>query len=168
MKKKGRPGIKKIILWAAVLAWIALSSFLSVQTGTESSRLSGSIAAFIADLAKGWLGMNVDMETFHQTLRKAAHILVFLVMGGLLEIACAETGGVSAKWSRPMALCALAACTTIALFNEFQKRWVQGRHCNWDEAALNVLGAAAGVLLAAGIRYCILKRVARKKGEGGR
>ena len=57
---------------------------------------------------------------------------------------------------------ALVLCALIAAADEAHKALIPGRHCSWDEAGLNVLGAflGAGAVLIAGAL-----RARRKKAE---
>ena len=131
------------ILWAAVVAWTMLALFLTLQNGTGTAAASNRIAREVHRMLTG-CGIIVQYSKLHQALRTAAHIIVFGVFGMLLEAA------ILSSLQHPGVLKAciptLLACTAISIVPEVLKLWVPGRHLQWDEVLLNVIGAYIGVL----------------------
>lgn len=133
------------ILWGLAAAWLGLCFFLSWQTGEDTAQVSLRLAAVLLRLM-GRVGLHPDPVAFHAFLRTSAHWGAFLVAGALVSGAAAVTW-----WDRPrpalvafavgMALCAVSACAS-----EMVKVLIPGRHLQWDELGLNLLGAAMGVL----------------------
>ena len=121
--------------------WMLLATVLSRQTGEETAQLSGGISAWLASLLEG-IGIAVDPEALHLLLRKAAHVAVFLVLGFLAGRAFHLT--FRGRW---VAAAAAAVCLATAVLDEVQKLSVPGRHCHWDDAALNAACALAGLAL---------------------
>ena len=120
--------------------WLAVIFFLSGQTGKETASLSLSLTRWLLRLFPG-----APEAALHLWLRKAAHIAVYLVEGALLFPALrGALKGTAKGFFSTVALCAL-----IAIVDEAHKALIPGRHCSWDEAGLNVLGAFLGALLAA-------------------
>ena len=135
------------------ILWLAVIFFLSSQTGEQTAAISLAIARWLARLFPG-----VSLTSLHLALRKAAHIGVYFVEGALLFPALRRTlRGAGKGFAATLVLCAL-----IAAADEAHKALIPGRHCSWDEAGLNVLGAflGAGAVLIAGAL-----RARRKKAE---
>lgn len=44
---------------------------------------------------------------------------------------------------------ALLICTVISIIPEIVKLWIPGRHLQWDEVLLNIIGAYGGVFMIA-------------------
>ena len=131
------------ILWAAVVAWTILALFLTLQNGTGTAAASNRIAREVHRVLTGF-GIIVQYSKLHQALRIAAHFIVFGVFGVLLEAAILT----SSQHANILRTCipALLVCTAISIVPEVLKLWVPGRHLQWDEVLLNVIGAYGGVL----------------------
>lgn len=76
-------------------------------------------------------------------LRTLAHIFVFLVEGVFLAFALA---GVMRK-RVVSALTAFWISVPLCALDELHKLAIPGRHCQWNEAGLNLLGALIGIIL---------------------
>lgn len=125
------------------ILWLGIIFFLSGQTGEETASLSLAITRWLMRFLPG-----VSETGLHSWLRKAAHVGVYFVEGALLYPALRA-------WLRGMGkgFClTVAVCALIAAADEAHKALIPGRHCSWDEAALNVLGAflGAGAVLIVG------------------
>ncbi len=127
---------KRIILWTTLLLWVTLAIFLSRQTGAETASLSLRLAKIIIDFSH----LNLDLNAFHLLLRKAAHIGIYFVTGILMAGACIAT------FSRKAAISiALLSAAALSVLDELQKIHIEGRHCQWDEAGLNMISAVIGI-----------------------
>lgn len=73
------------------------------------------------------------------TLRRSAHVVVYLVLGALVTIAWRDTVG----WRKA------AVLMLIAVVDETSKAlpFFPGRHCSAAEIGLNLVGVSAGLLL---------------------
>lgn len=141
----------EIILWTAVVLWLLLALFLSFQNGNSTAETSGTIAKIICSILLG-CGINVDYSVLHSILRTSAHFFVFCVFGILQESAIL-CGSHEKNRIRQGIFC-IAVCTAICIAPEVIKRWIPGRHLQWDEALLNVLGAYAGMIVV-----CATKKI---------
>lgn len=141
----------EIILWSAVILWLLLALFLSFQNGNSTAETSGTIAKIICSILLG-CGINVDYSILHPTLRTSAHFFVFCVFGILLE--SAFMSGSHEKNRIRQGIFCIAVCTAICITPEVIKRWIPGRHLQWGEALLNVLGAYVGMIVV-----CAIKRI---------
>ena len=132
---------KRAVYWIALLLFLALAVFLSRQTGKETAEVSGGLTAWLIPVLRG-MGIAADPETLHALLRKAAHVVIYLVLGFLVcrAFRLSFRGG----WVMPAAA---AVCLAAAVLDEVQKGAAPGRHCQWDEAALNAACVLVGLLL---------------------
>lgn len=138
MKRKGR-----CLRWLPALAWFCVMMTLSRQTGSETARVSGFLARVLMDLLGGF-GISVEPESFHRGLRTAAHFIAYFIWAPLLFHAL--DGGGSARFWRAVMLTILICCVVAAL-DELQKSVIPGRHCNWNEAGLDCVGALCGTAM---------------------
>ena len=138
--------IRRAAYWTALVLWAGMAVFLSRQGLEDTARLSGTIAAWLAGLLRG-IGVRTDPETLHELVRKAAHVVIFLVLGFLVSRAFSLS--FHGRWVIPAAA---AVCLAAAVLDEAQKAAVPGRHCHWDEAALNAGCAMAGLALGQLVR----------------
>lgn len=54
------------------------------------------------------------------------------------------------------AACAVfGLCTILAIADEAHKVLIVGRHCQWDEAGINIVGVIMGVLLTWSILWLV-------------
>lgn len=141
----------EIILWIAVVLWLLLVLFFSFQSGTSTAKASGTIAKIIYSILVR-CGINVDYSVLHPSLRTSAHFFVFCVFGILLESAILS-GSHEKNRIRPGIFC-IAVYTAICIAPEVIKRWIPGRHLQWDEALLNILGAYVGMIVV-----CATKKI---------
>jgi VanZ family protein len=84
-------------------------------------------------------------------LRKAAHVAVFFVLGLLLTNALRMT--LITLKNRHVCAIAGALCGIIAICCEFSKAFIPGRHCQWDEAVIDIAAASTGTLLFFAVIY---------------
>lgn len=137
------------------MAWLAVIFFLSSQNGVQTADLSLGIVGVIHRTLES-IGIETDVSQLHHGLRTAAHVIVFFVEGILLYWAI---GGLTRK-SHVRLLAALIISAPLCALDELHKLPIPGRHCQWDEAALNFVGAALGVLVCL-VLVTILQRQRR-------
>lgn len=143
-----RSWAQAIFWWVLVLGWFGLILYLSSQTGEHS----GEISMLLADKLYGKFDfLDVSKETFHSWIRSLAHVGVFMMEGFLLEMAfinSVKLRGLSGIW-------AILVSIPMAAVDEWHKQFVEGRHCQWDEAILNAGSAIFGVLIAACLAWIL-------------
>lgn len=129
-----------ILLWCLTAGWLILALFLSSQTGAETGNLSMSISSFIGKA----LGLaESTTPTINVVIRKAAHIIVYLILSGFATAAAINTFTKHRlAWLWPLPI-----CSVIAILDEVRKAAIPGRHCSWSEAGLNVLGCVVGAVV---------------------
>ena len=109
--------------------------------------MSGEIAQTVQQVMR-LLGFEVDITIIHTLLRKLAHPAVFFVAGVLL--CCSVARSLPPGPRRAAVTCAVAALgvSALAVIAEVGKLWIPGRHLQWDETLLDVLGALCGSVVA--------------------
>jgi len=144
---------KTCLLWSTVFVWLGTLLFLSFQPGEGTAETSGRLATMVFRMLSA-LGLETSYAVIHGMLRTVAHIVVFLIFGGLLEAAITETMKVAGRavgkvekhavWKMHGLLIKMLICAGIAILSEVFKIYVPGRHLDWPEVGLNVVGACLG------------------------
>lgn len=122
--------------------WLGVIFFLSSQNGEQTADLSLGIVGVIHRALQS-VGIQIDINRLHHALRTSAHVIVFFVEGILLYRAI---NGLTER-RRVSLISALLVAIPLCALDELHKLPIPGRHCQWDEAALNFVGAALGVLV---------------------
>lgn len=158
--KDKRHCMRLVGIWVCIFLWGLLAVFLSRQNGTETAALSYGISEKLAAWLGYW-GLRPSVAAINRGIRKAAHILIYLMGGGLVYDALICTFG----W-RPGASLIPAAvlCLAASTLDELQKLFIPGRHCDPEEILLN---GAAGVVGIA-IRYFLYTKQNHKHNEDGK
>lgn len=137
-----------IFLWVSFIAWIAIIFFLSSQTGSDTSELSGSIANIFADL----IYKNPTLDQINSVnifIRKTAHIAIFLALGIIAFLATMLTFSPQTSLGIVISVASSVAITfLIGFVDEWKKQFIEGRHFDLTEVNLNLIGGFFGVLLA--------------------
>ena len=105
--------------------------------------MSGEIAKTVRQVIR-LFGIEVDITGLHMALRKLAHPAVFCVAGVLW---CCSAGTIlpqNAHRNKRSFAIATTVCAVLAVIAEAGKLWVPGRHLQWDETLLDVIGATVG------------------------
>lgn len=143
MRNYARQDLSAAALWLLALGWAGFSLFLSWQSGEDTGALSMEVARVLLGLLAR-VGIYPDQTAFHMGLRLAAHFGVFFIDGLLAAAALA----VSLPEDRPRAwpwFTAMLVCSALAVVAEVGKLYIPGRHLQWDETLLNVIGSVLGV-----------------------
>lgn len=133
--------MKKLLYWTLLILWFIFTILLSRQTGGETAELSGGITQWLCGVLAR-IDIHTDPAALHSALRTAAHILIYLVFGFLTGRAFRLS--FRSRWL--IVLC-LLLCFALGVLDEYQKAFIPGRHCHWNEALLNCLLSVPGVLL---------------------
>lgn len=136
--------IHMITAWACIIVWGIFAVTLSRQDGNTTSELSYGLSERLTELLND-IGITLHVEILNIIIRKAAHILIFLVLGGLMYYALAYTFWRKARL--PLILSSLL-CLVASSLDEIQKLFVAGRHCDPEEILLNSIASIIGVFLS--------------------
>lgn len=150
--------------WLPVILWAGLMIFLSRQSGTDTTELSGLLTRMLAEVLAR-LGIIVDQVQLHHALRTSAHIIVYFVWSVLLYRAFCGCSRVCFTVSALLRsfLLTLVLCSAVAVLDELQKKWIPGRHCNWNEVVLNAVSALVGTLICSVIHGFSIKHHKTKR-----
>ena len=156
-KEKRNDKMKGLIAWMLVVFWMAVIFGFSSQPAVQSARLS----THITELTISFFGVNMELDALEHYIRKSAHFLVFLMLGGLTLHAL--------KWSRVSraTMVAFAICVFYAISDELHQLFVLGRAAQVRDVLIDSVGAAMGILLCVLLIKLIVKmnfwHLARKK-----
>lgn len=148
--------IRMITAWTCIILWGIFAVILSRHSGSTTSEISYGISNRL-ELLLAYIGINIHAELINEIIRKAAHIVIYLVLGGLLYYALAYTFRRSSKHSLVLAI---ALCLTASLLDELQKIFIPGRHCDPEEILLNSIAGIVGIILC--YFFCIPKNTKTK------
>ena len=146
------------VLWSAAIAWLALCLYLSWQTEEKTVSLSWQITKLCLALLK-LAGVQIKARTLHMQLRLAAHFGVFFVAGVLFSAAFAATFDHTRHRYINSFLAALAVSASVSVLAEVYKLNVPGRHLQWNETGLNVIGSITGIILVQLVYIVIRKKL---------
>ena len=126
------------ILWLISIIWMGVCLFLSWQKGDNTVELSEPIAVAVKRVIYVF-GIEIDLNIFHLWLRKAAHVFVFFIAGSLFF--CSFWRGMPKSDHRGLYsfFATILLCVLFAVIAE-----VPGRHLQWSETLLNVIGIVCG------------------------
>ena len=135
--------------WVAVVAWALLISTFS--TGWFSGEQTGNLLLPILRALLPW-AQPEHLDAIHAVIRKAAHVVEYLVLGILLVRALREEG----LASLPLALVAILLGSGWAALDEFHQEFVPSRTASPRDVAVDTSGVCAGVALALARRRHVL------------
>lgn len=128
------------LLWTASILWLCLCLFLSWQKGDNTVALSGKVAVNIKRVIH-LFGIEVDLDVLDACLRKGAHVGMFYIMGILF---CCSFHRSWFRVSAMSVVLTISFCSVCAVVAEVGKVWIPGRHLQWSEVLLNVIGVVCG------------------------
>ena len=108
--------------------WVVVMFYLSHQNGEETADTSMGLAEFLHKLP---CFSKINIDVLNMLLRRLAHVTLFLLFTVLIGVVVEM-----AKWTKWILVLPFFACW----FDEFTKPWIQGRHFDWLDVGLNVLG----------------------------
>lgn len=152
MKERGRSRILLeisviLISFAALLMLLYFVMVVSFQNGAASTdvtmRLAGRIARRIFEQPTA-----DQISTTALMIRYGAHLGLFFVVGFVTTFVSMV---IFRGYFRILGVMgAGAACYVLAYYTEYYKQFVEGRHFQQSDAALNWYGSVAGILCMVG------------------
>lgn len=146
--------MKKLISIIILIGWIVLVLYLSYQNGQDTANTS---MTFTKDVLNFLMRGEPDWETlllWDGRFRLAAHFGLFFCYG-MISMAVLSAWTDTTLMITGLSLCSGAA---LAVLSETGKLFIAGRHCDFGEMGLNVIGIFAGVVLAALCRQIFHRR----------
>lgn len=132
----------KTLSWAAVFLGMLLIFNLSSQVATQSNKLSTSIAELIIKVVEKVVpGVEYNVKSVNNALRKGAHFFAFLILG-LLVINALQRSGIGGF--RCVAL-ALVICILYAVTDEVHQLFVPGRGGQMRDVLIDIAGSGMGI-----------------------
>ena len=130
------------ISWAMVVIWMMLIFSFSSQVGSTSGALSGSVVGFIEDIWTRTLpNWPLNLDALHLFIRKAAHFIVYLILGFLTTRAL-YTSHIPYK---KRIFLALLISFLYASSDEIHQAFVPNRGPSFWDVLLDTLGASVGL-----------------------
>ena len=136
----------RIILWTAVIAWMALIFSFSMETAVESSATSEGFIRYIMKQGMTEFTELTDsaqqeiIESVTYFVRKSAHFCIF---AGLGFLTCAAWWSCDAAMKRAFLLAALIGIL-YAVSDEIHQAFVPGRACMLRDMLLDTCGVLTG------------------------
>lgn len=128
--------IFKILILITTI-WFYFMTYLSHQTGVETTKLSKGIVGRLIEY--------FNLESYneiHYIIRKLAHPFVFCILAILVLFTLAQ------KWKkRKIFIFAIILMILWTWVDEFTKLSIPGRHFSWYDVSLNFFGVVVGVLI---------------------
>lgn len=143
------PRSRLIIKYALTIAWMMGIFFMSSEIASTSSARSDEIVRTIQSI-----GVNAPADLLTFSVRKAAHIGAYFVLGILLFNLLKEYDlGVRKMMFISIAIAMLYACT-----DELHQMFVPGRSGEIRDVLIDTAGAAAGVGMYAAVVHKLYKK----------
>lgn len=134
--------IRKILSWAAVVAWMVLIFFMSAQVAEESNNLSiGITDKIIKEIEKLIPRVQIDRLRFNHIIRKSAHYFTYMVLGLLTCNALIVGGNMGSRTY----LTAMTICFLYAVSDEVHQLFVSGRGGQVKDVLIDSLGSLTGL-----------------------
>lgn len=140
---------KNFMAWLFVFVWMGLIFYLSHQSASESSQLSGGVVAFVLHILHTIFPQSIEVSAFHTFIRKGAHFFAYFILGILIY---------RALWGRwKNFFMALFIAFLYAVSDEVHQLFIPGRSGEFRDVLIDSAGAATGILL-----YILLLRLLRR------
>lgn len=117
--------------------WLAVMMFLSHQPGPDTAETSGILASLITEVIVQIFRTEISINTVHEFIRHAAHIILYMVLAVDLGILLRKAG-IGWLWIVFLLMC-------IAVADEGTKPLIAGRHCELVDIGRNCLGNVLGI-----------------------
>lgn len=122
----------RVFSWLLFIIWFIYIAFLSSQNGMDTNIYSEKFTVFFISLFH--INKNIA-NNLHSFLRHIAHIIAFFILSGLLYYCLYSTINRKNIW-----ISTCCTCSLIAIFDEVKKLFIFGRHCQFEDIGLNLLG----------------------------
>ena len=147
--KKTRLRWVRVLLAVLLVLHLGMIFHLSAETAPQSDQTSTSVIETILQrFMPSFSGLSADariqrIQSLQKSVRTLAHLLEFIYLGVLV---CALALTVTTR-KRLLALC-LPLCAGTALLDEAHQLLVPGRTFQWEDVAVDTVGAALGIAAA--------------------
>lgn len=140
---------QKKIMILSFLACVGIILFLSGQNGSQAFWLTYRLSCPIAEIF-------YDNPNYDQILavmilmRKIGRCVAFGVFGAMVLMVSDVLWGKKKGWR--ILIPASMVIVAFSVFDETRKLMIEGRHCTWQEIAINIVCGFAGCIIVYGIK----------------
>ena len=146
---------KKLLPLCLCIFWLLLIFFLSTQNGDQTAAASSGIASWLANIIYG-SPTQMQINDVHMLIRKVAHFGLFYGFGVLSTY----TLFVFIEKCKRVTVCfSMLVVLAVAIFDEWHKTFIPGRHCHIDEILLNAIAGILGVGFVVLVVWCRDRKV---------
>jgi len=132
---------KKVISWIAVIIWMSVIFYLSAQPAASSNQLSKCVTEIIVEMIEKVTSINLEVNDINHFVRKNAHFIAYLILGGLVYNAIIFNVSGS-----NLIIIAGLICVGYAVSDEFHQMFVPGRGPQLKDVFIDSGGATVGIL----------------------
>lgn len=127
--------------------WMLLIFSLSSQNGTQTTELSTTCAEKVANVI--YQGPTEEqIQHVHSYMRKMAHIVLFSCLGILSYVFFNTVFQIEENGRMVLSFIAAVAVTSCFSFlDEWHKQFIDGRHFQMEEVALNVCSGIVAIAI---------------------
>ncbi len=141
--------IISILLWVLVAGWIAFIFSMSAQPAELSDKVSKGTLEKIYEVSHGDTDSTYEqksedfIEINHATIRRAAHFVMFTVLGILVSVASLYS------FTKPVIRFSVPVIVSViySFIDELYQLTVPGRAFEWNDVGLDIMGAICGCVL---------------------
>lgn len=135
------------VLIIVLVLWIGAIFYLSSQNGEQTFNLSYGLSSKIINIFFKEITQTETLK-IHEYLRKIAHISLFATLGILSSLAFNIMFATQKKWKNFISFFAsMFFVSGIALFDEWRKQFIDGRHFDMLDVKLNLISGFIGIVL---------------------
>lgn len=154
----------KIILWCAIVLWMAVIFAFSAQNAESSTDTSDGVVDRVVEEMFGTADRNIVPDSVRLAVsfivRKAAHFASYFLLGSL----CAGAFLSDTRRLLVTNLYALGLSFAYAVSDEIHQLFVPGRAGRLLDVGIDTAGALCGILVFCAV-LTLVKRVRKNRGE---
>ena len=138
---------RRILAWLPTVLWLAFIAWLS--SDLFSSAHTGAVLLKIIHLLYGQISIR-KFEIIHTLVRKAAHVTVYGILGGLAFYSWRSTLPGRERWALRWSTLAVVVTLLAASMDEWHQSFVASRTSNVRDVLIDLAGALLVQMLIAG------------------
>lgn len=131
------------MLWIPVVLWMILIFYLSHQPSSSSKELSSGVMMLVINTLNKAIPVELDLDIFHQFVRKSAHFFAYFILGVLILRALKNYRVNDMKKIG----FALILCIVYASSDEIHQLFIPGRSGEVRDVIIDSTGALTGLFI---------------------
>lgn len=132
--------MKKHVMLIPIGLWIFFIYFNSLQNAASSSQASGWLLDFVINLFSK-INISLDPQATHVFIRKAAHVIEYLVLGSLFTIYFSNRNMTDTY----RLIYSISIPGIVAIIDEIIQTYVPGRAGLMNDVLIDLFGVILGV-----------------------